>query len=278
MDRRSQAPGQGAMRDSGPDRFGFKMLPITWNSLGLSRIAASVDVSTIIFVGSISWPRRPRFSLRQDGHHSRCQGRVFVGRHDQRVNYGSGRPNIGAVVVSYVNTTAAVKAETDICCTSSMRLMSCDRSQPTPKFSFVPISFLVSRAAPRWAYQHVHIWMGECHVHAGINGADLKAMVMAGERIVHLNVDVRRRRCIWPAAGSCQPSEQILSSGMITAAQTTTAESARGHRDRNVISCQGQPLVIFNGERAAVCKYMKMITPEKLLRSLREVMMWWMCP
>lgn len=79
-----------------------------------------------------------------------------------------------AVVVSYVNTTAAVKAETDYCCTSSnaadvVRAIPEDR-----EVLFLPDQFLGAHVRRETGRDNLHIWMGECHVHAGIDASHLR--------------------------------------------------------------------------------------------------------
>ena len=91
------------------------------DSLGLSRVAAEVDASTIVFCGvhfmaeSAKILAYDKTVLIPDAA-AGCSLAETINADSS----GHGRPNIpGAVVVSYVNTTAEVKAETDICCTSS---------------------------------------------------------------------------------------------------------------------------------------------------------------
>ena len=124
----------------------------------------------------------------------------------------------------------------------------------------------------------MHIWMGECHVHAGINGAELKARVAEepdAELFVHPECGCATSALYLVSSGAVPETRtKILSTGgMIDAARDTTAVDGAGrHRDRHAApAAQANPAVDFQPvNRAAVCKYMKMITPAKLLRSLRE--------
>src|SRR5262249_59640647 len=79
----------------------------------------------------------------------------------------------GAVVVSYVNTTAEVKAETDICCTSSNAVDVVASIPAGQEVLFCPDQFLGAHVRRVTGRQNMHIWAGECHVHAGINRAEL---------------------------------------------------------------------------------------------------------
>ena len=93
----------------------------TGDSLGLSRIAAEVDASTIVFCG-VHFMAETAKILSYDktvlipDERAGCSLAETITA-DQLRAWKAEYP--GAVVVSYVNTTAAVKAETDICCTSS---------------------------------------------------------------------------------------------------------------------------------------------------------------
>lgn len=74
----------------------------------------------------------------------------------------------GAVVVSYVNTTADVKAETDYCCTSGNALKIVQSIPEDKEILFLPDQFLGSWVQKMTGRKNMHIWMGECHVHAAI--------------------------------------------------------------------------------------------------------------
>ena len=84
----------------------------------------------------------------------------------------------GAVVVAYVNTSAAVKAESDICCTSSNAVDVVASIPEDREILFLPDQFLGAHVE-RQTGRKMHIWMGECHVHAGIQPGDLQAKIAA---------------------------------------------------------------------------------------------------
>ena len=91
---------------------------------------------------------------------------------DELRKWKSEHPN--AITVGYVNTTAAVKAELDYCCTSS-NAVNIVKSIPEDKeILFLPDMFLGSYVAKITNRKNMFIWAGECHVHAGIRSQDVQ--------------------------------------------------------------------------------------------------------
>ena len=248
------------------------------DSLALSRIAASVPQSTIIFCG-VHFMAETAKILSYDktviipDERAGCSLADTITA-DQLREWKSQHP--GAVVVSYVNTTAAVKAETDICCTSSNAVEVVQSIPADKEILFLPDQFLGAHVQRITKRNNMHIWMGECHVHAGINGSELKAMVAAepdAELFVHPECGCATS-ALYLASEGVVPKERthILSTGgMLDAARATKAkkvlvatETGMIHQLRKVnVTTEFQPV-----NRAAVCKYMKMITPEKLEHAL----------
>jgi len=248
------------------------------DSLALSRIAATVPQSTIIFCG-VHFMAETAKILSYDktilipDERAGCSLADTITA-DQLREWKAQHP--GAVVVSYVNTTAAVKAETDICCTSSNAVEVVASIPADTPILFCPDQFLGAHVQRQTKRSNMHIWMGECHVHAGINGQDLKSMVEAepdAELYVHPECGCATS-ALYLASEGVVPAERthILSTGaMLDAARTTKArkvlvatETGMLHQLRKVnVTTEFQAV-----NRAAVCKYMKMITPEKLEHSL----------
>jgi quinolinate synthase len=252
----------------------------TGDSLGLSRLAAEVDASTIVFCGvhfmaeSAKILAYEKTVLIPDAA-AGCSLAETINA-DQLRAWKAEHP--GAVVVSYVNTTAEVKAETDICCTSSNAVDVVASVPDDQDILFCPDQFLGAHVQRLTGRENMHIWMGECHVHAGINGADLKDRVEAepeAELFVHPECGCATSALYLVSAGVV-PEERtrILSTGgMIAAARETTAEKVLVATETGMLHQlqKVNPNTIFEPvNRAAVCKYMKMITPAKLLRSLQE--------
>ncbi|MFZ1489928.1 MAG: quinolinate synthase NadA [Ilumatobacteraceae bacterium] len=250
------------------------------DSLGLSRVAAQVEQSTIVFCGVhfmaetakiLSYDKTVLIPDEQAG----CSLAETITA-DQLRAWKAEHP--GAVVVSYVNTTAAVKAETDVCCTSSNAVDVVASIPADREILFCPDQFLGAHVQRLTGRENMHIWMGECHVHAGINGADLRELVMAepeAELFIHPECGCATS-ALYLASSGVVPAERtrILStSGMVSAAAETKAAKVLVATETGMLHqlTKANPLTIFEPvNRAAVCKYMKMITPDKLLRSLRD--------
>ena len=251
------------------------------DSLALSRVAAEVDASTIVFCGVhfmaetakiLSYDKRVLIPDERAG----CSLADTITAEQLRA-WKAEHP--GAAVVSYVNTTAAVKAETDICCTSSNAVEVVASIPADREILFCPDQFLGAHVQRLTGRDNMRIWMGECHVHAGINGADLRAKVAAdpeAELFIHPECGCATS-ALYLATMGVVPAERtkILStSGMVTAAEQTTAAKVLVATETGMLHQlrKANPLVVFEAVNpAAVCKYMKMITPAKLLRSLQTL-------
>jgi quinolinate synthase len=248
------------------------------DSLHLSRVATTVKESTIVFCGVhfmaetakiLSPDKRVLIPTAKAG----CSLADTINA-DQLRAWKAEHP--GAVVVSYVNTTAAVKAETDICCTSS-NAADVIRSIPADQeILFCPDQFLGAHVQRVTGRKNMHIWMGECHVHAGISPTDVREQVAR-----HPNADIM----VHPECG-CTTSvlyltttgdlpkdrTKVLSTGgMVAMAETTTAKEVLVATEIGIIhqlaKVNGKTKFIPMNERAS-CQFMKMITPELLVHSL----------
>jgi quinolinate synthase len=250
------------------------------DSLGLSRVAAEADASTIVFCGvhfmaETAKILSPDKTVLIPDERAGCSLAETITADELRA-WKAEHP--GAVVVSYVNTTAAVKAETDICCTSSNAVEVVQSIPDDTDVLFCPDQFLGAHVQRITGRRNMHIWLGECHVHAGINGAELKARVEAdpdAELFIHPECGCATSALYLATAGAV-PAERtkILStSGMVTAARDTTAAHVLVATETGMLHQleRANPTTRFEAVNpAAVCKYMKMITPAKLLRSLRD--------
>ncbi len=184
----------------------------------------------------------------------------------------------GALVVSYVNTTAEIKAESDYCVTSG-NAESVVRSIPLDReILFLPDQFLGSWLKERTGRENMHIWLGECHVHAGIRPDEVRAKQEAfpnADLLIHPECGCASA-CVWAnGRGVMNPRTYVLSTeGMVKHAATSPAdtyvvatETGILHRLRKEIP--GRNFVA--ADDGAVCGYMKQITLTKVRDTLRDL-------
>src|SRR6201995_2742561 len=85
----------------------------------------------------------------------------------------------GAAVVAYVNTSAAVKAESDVCCTSANAAEVVSAIPADREVLSLPDQLLGAHVKRVTGRSNLRIWAGECHVHAGISPQALRDMAAA---------------------------------------------------------------------------------------------------
>ena len=147
------------------------------DSLALSRIAATAPQSTIVFCGvhfmaETAKILSPEKTVLIPDAQAGCSLADSLTADELRTWKAQ---NPGAVVVSYVNTTAEVKALTDICCTSSNAVDVVASIPADTPVLFGPDQFLGAHVRRILGRDNISVWGGECHVHAGINGGQLAA-------------------------------------------------------------------------------------------------------
>ena len=244
------------------------------DSLGLSREAAETDADVIVFCGvhfmaetaAILSPEKTVLIPDLDAG---CSLAASIDAAQLRA-WKAEHP--GAVVVSYVNTTAEVKAESDYCCTSGNAKAVIDAIPEDKEILFLPDQFLgiwLERVTGRRLIK----WLGECHVHADIHPEDIAAARAAkpdAELLVHPECG-----CASKCMAFGDNKTHILSTEkMVTFARESKAteflvatENGILHRLEKDVPGKRFETV---SERA-ICKYMKMITLEKLRDSLRDM-------
>jgi quinolinate synthase len=243
------------------------------DSLGLSREAAATDSEAIVFCGvhfmaetaKILSPDKTVLIPDLDAGCSLAASITAEQLRDWKAEHP------GAVVVSYVNTTAEVKAESDYCCTSGNAKAVIEAIPADCEILFLPDMFLgiwLERVTGR----KLTIWLGECHVHAGIRPADIERWqddAPDAELLVHPECG-----CASQCMAFGNDSTHILSTeGMINFAKASP-------KDRFLVATETGIIHRLNKEapgkrfeavsERAICKYMKMITLEKLHASLRD--------
>ena len=248
------------------------------DSLGLSREAAKTGADVIVFCGvhfmaETAAILSPRKTVLLPDLASGCSLADTINA-DQLRAWKAEYP--GAVVVSYVNTTAAVKAESDYCCTSGNAVEIVNSIPADKEILFLPDLFLGAHVRRVTGRQNFHVWLGECHVHAGITPLSLarqRAEHPGAELLVHPECGCATSVVEAMSAGSI-PSDgvQVLSTeGMIRRPGESgnkefivATETGILHRLRRA----NPDKTFYAASDQAECQYMKMTTLPKVLASL----------
>ena len=258
------------------------------DSLGLSQQAAKVENPVIAFCGvhfmaetaSILAPEKTVLLPDLDAGCSLADSITAPELEQWQARYPD------AITVMYVNTTAAIKALTDYCCTSSNAVAVVNHiiaeHGPDVEICFGPDMFLGAYVQKITGHHPMHVWDGECHVHAGIRPDDITRV--RGEHpgadfLIHPECGCVTSVMEYVAAGDVDAEgvQMLSTGGMMGYAEQAEAEGSK----RDVIVAtevgmlyplqQAAPEINFIPANAeASCRYMKMITLEKLRDTLRD--------
>jgi quinolinate synthase len=255
------------------------------DSLGLSQQAAAADAATIVFCGvhfmaetaSILCPDKTVLIPDLDAGCSLAdsitaeQLRAWKAKHPR------------AIVVMYVNTTAEVKAETDYCCTSANAVkvvehIYAEHGEDT-EILFGPDMFL-GAYVEKTIGRPMHVWDGECHVHAGIRPADIAAVRDAhpgADFLIHPECGCSTSVMEYVAAGDVDAEgvHMLSTGGMLRyaserAGRNGTAIVATETGMLHPLRVSAPDVEFIAANEAAHCRYMKMITLPKLRDALRD--------
>jgi quinolinate synthase len=254
------------------------------DSLGLSREAAATDADVIAFCGvhfmaetaSVLSPEKKVLIPDLDAG---CSLSDSISA-DQLREWKGAHP--GAIVVMYVNTSAEVKAETDYCCTSSnaVRVVEHIRREhgDDVEILFGPDMWL-GAYVERQTGRPMHVWDGECHVHAGIRPEDINAQRAAhpeAEFLIHPECGCSTQAMEYVASGDIEAEgvHMLSTSGMLKHVESRPDGSYIVATETGMLypleqAAPEAELVAAN--RMAFCKYMKMITLPKLRDTLRDL-------
>jgi quinolinate synthase len=256
----------------------------TGDSLGLSRKAADTDADVIAFCGvhfmaetaSILSPDKAVLLPDLDAGCSLADSITA----DELRAWKAKHP--GAIVVMYVNTTAEVKAETDYCCTSSNAVQVVEHiwreHGEDTEILFGPDMWL-GAYVERVTGRRMHVWTGECHVHAGIRPSDISHVREehpSAEFLIHPECGCTTQVMEYVASGDVDPehTHMLSTSGMLSFASDSDASEFIVATETGMLhpleqDNPGKTFIPANG--AAVCRYMKMITLPKLRDALRDL-------
>ena len=252
----------------------------TGDSLGLSKQAAKVDQKTILFCGVhfmaetaaiISPHKKVLIPDLQAG----CSLSDSITL-DELKNWKKQHPN--AIAVGYVNTTAEIKSELDYCCTSSNAINVVKAIPENKEILFLPDMFLGSYVAKMTGRKNMHIWAGECHVHAGITPDDITKKLDSmkdAEFVIHPECSCTTPMLYDLASGSFNERKvSILSTeGMLNHVKDSKAKNFVVATETGILyrMRKDNPNKTFvPASEKAECQHMKMNTMEKVYDSLVE--------
>jgi len=254
------------------------------DSLGLSRQAANTGAEVIAFCGvhfmaetaSILSPDKTVLLPDLDAGCSLADSITADQLREWKAKHR------GAVVVMYVNTTAEVKAETDYCCTSANAVQVVEHIYrehgDDTEILFGPDMWL-GAYVERTIGRRMHVWDGECHVHAGIRPADINSIRADhpdAEFMIHPECGCTTQVMEYVASGDVDPerTHMLSTGGMLRFARSSDADTFIVATETGMLhplakENPGKEFIAAN--RAASCRYMKMITLPKLRDALRDL-------
>ena len=251
------------------------------DSLGLSREAARTDAEVIVFCGvhfmaETAAILSPQKTVLLPDLAAGCSLATTIDAEQLRA-WKAEHP--GAVVVSYVNTTAEVKAESDYCCTSGNAVEVVNAIPADREILFLPDMFLGAHVRRVSGRQNLHVWMGECHVHAGIDPEHIRlqrSLHPDAEFLIHPECGCATSVVEAVSAGDVDPEGvHILSTeGIVNRPGASKSDSfiiatevgilhrlRKAYPDKSFIAANEQ----------ASCTYMKVTTLPKVLAALEHL-------
>jgi quinolinate synthase len=249
------------------------------DSLQLSQQAAKTEASLIVFCGvhfmaETAAILAPEKTVLIPDPEAGCSLAAGVTAEDVR-RWKREYPN--SVVVSYVNTDADVKAESDYCCTSSNALKIVESIPKDREILFFPDMFLGAYIQSK-TRRKLRLWMGECHVHAGIRPEHIREMMdryPEADLLLHPECGCVSQ-CLYALAEGDLPANRthILSTGgMVRHARECKAKVDLVGTEVGLIyrlQKENPGKAFIPVREDAICEYMKTITLPKVYRALRD--------
>jgi quinolinate synthase len=255
------------------------------DSLGLSRQGAATDADVIAFCGvhfmaetaSILSPQKTVL-IPDAGAGCSLADSITP---EQLAAWQANHP--GAITVMYVNTTAEIKALTDYCVTSANAVAVVEHilreHGADVEILFGPDMFL-GAYVEKTLGRPMHVWDGECHVHAGIRPSDItrvRAEHPGADFLIHPECGCSTSVMEYVAAGDVEAEgvHMLSTGGMLkyaaTATPGTTAIMATETGMLHPLRLAAPEVDFVAANEAATCRYMKMITLPKLRDCLRHM-------
>jgi len=251
------------------------------DSLGLSREAARTNARVIVccgvhFMAETAAILSPDKTVLLPDLGAGCSLADTITAEDVR-QWKAEHP--GAVVVSYVNTSADVKAESDYCCTSGNAIDIVNAIPRSQEILFLPDFFLGAHVRRVTGRLNIRVWMGECHVHAGITPETLAAQRAAhpgAELLIHPECGCSTNVVEAMSAGAVseEDAHMLSTEGMlrrpsVSPASTFIVATETGILHRLRWMHPSKTFVPASAE--AECSFMKLTTLPKVLHSLETM-------
>ena len=244
----------------------------TGDSLGLAQQAQKVDAQVIVFSGVLFMAETvsilcPDKTVLVPDLDAGCSLASMIRPEDVR-KWKAEHPQ--GVVVAYVNTTAAVKAEADYCCTSSNAVRVVEKIPADREVLFIPDFYLGSYVQMKTGRKNMTLWKGYCHVHVMIKSerlAQLKKEHAKAELIMHpecgcLTKSMQYADQVLSTEGMAQYVRQSKAPEFIVATETGILHKMRKENPQKAF---------IPATEQAVCNYMKQNTLEKIVLSLERM-------
>jgi quinolinate synthase len=251
------------------------------DSLGLSRQAAETEADVIVFCGvhfmaETAAILSPEKTVLLPDLNAGCSLAASISA-DQLRAWKAEHP--GAVVVSYVNTSADVKAESDYCCTSANAVQVVRSIPEDTEILFLPDLFLGEWVKRETGRKNIHLWLGECHVHAGIMAEDVeraRADWPDAELLVHPECACGSRCMLDLQSGrlDAKRTHVLSTEGMVRHAMKSDSDQFLVATETGVLHRLATlaPGKQFRAVRdSAVCGFMKLNTLTKVRDSLKQM-------
>ena len=239
---------------------------IVGDSLQLAREACRVDADVIVvcgvhFMGETAKILNPRRTVVVPDALAGCSLAESITAADVRA-LRARYP--GVPVVTYVNTSAEVKAESDICCTSSNAVRVVE-SLGVPRVIMIPDAFLASYVASNTSVEIIP-WHGHCEVHERFRAIDVEQLREGDAGVVVI------------AHPECPPD--VLAAVDFAGSTAAMIDYVRDHQDKRVVmltECSMSDNVAAEFPNVEyvrpcnLCPHMKRTTLPKILRALETL-------
>jgi quinolinate synthase len=244
----------------------------TGDSLGLTQAAAKTDAKVIAFCG-VHFMAETAAIMNPDkivvipDLEAGCSLASMISGESLR-RWKAQHP--GALVVTYINCTAEVKAETDIICTSTNALKVVESIPRDREVLFAPDQFLGHWVKEKTGRTNMHLWPGYCHVHNRIET----------DKIVRLKQEHPKAKFIMhPECGCsthCLPlADQVASTeGILKHCHASPEKEFIVGTEVGILHRLGKEnpgKTFYPATEEASCEFMKLNTLEKLLACLEDL-------